>query len=74
MALAPRLDAAAPPNLCPLCGEANQCAMAIEQATGIKQPACWCTGVTFGPDLLARVPEAARNLACICRRCAIAGR
>jgi hypothetical protein len=58
------------PNLCPLCGRANECAMQIEQATGIRQPPCWCTGATFGAELLARVPEEARNRACICARCA----
>ncbi|MBX9611497.1 MAG: cysteine-rich CWC family protein [Burkholderiales bacterium] len=57
---------------CPLCGAANRCAMEVERATGVKQPPCWCTGVTFGPELLARVPAAAQNQACICRYCATA--
>lgn len=60
------------PTRCPLCGAANGCAMEAERATGVKQPPCWCTGVTFGPDLLARVPAAAQNQACICLRCATA--
>lgn len=58
------------PTLCPLCGQANRCANEIERATGVKQEACWCTQVDFGADLLARVPEPARRLACICARCA----
>ncbi|MEZ5620265.1 MAG: cysteine-rich CWC family protein [Burkholderiaceae bacterium] len=64
---------AAPPPLdpgrCPLCGGANGCAM----AAGDHDAPCWCTQVGFAPELLARVPAAARGLACICRRCAKAG-
>lgn len=58
-------------NKCPLCGQLNQCAMEIEQETGIKQTEpCWCTSVKFDADLLARVPPEKRNLACICAACA----
>jgi len=53
-----------------LCGQPNRCANEIERATGVKQEACWCTQVEFSADLLARVPQAARRLACICARCA----
>ncbi|MDO8457369.1 MAG: cysteine-rich CWC family protein [Burkholderiaceae bacterium] len=55
---------------CPLCGNANQCAMEIECITGLEQPPCWCTTVRFEADLLAKIPAAQRNLACICAACA----
>ena len=58
---------------CPLCGQANTCAMEIERASGVQQPPCWCLGVIFGPEVLARVPADARNSACICVACATAG-
>jgi len=39
-----------------------------------SQPAqsepCWCTRVQFSAHLLQQVPEAAKNKACICQRCA----
>ena len=63
---APVLD----PTLCPLCGQPNRCAMELERETGQPQPPCWCTQVDFGADLLACVPPAARDRACICRACA----
>lgn len=58
-------------SCCPLCGQPNLCAM--EQARLTGQPTlepCWCTQATFSPELLARVPQAARGQACICARCA----
>jgi len=58
------------PTLCPLCGQSNQCAGQVERATGVKQPPCWCIQATFSAELLARVPEPARRLACICAACA----
>ncbi len=65
---APTLDA----SRCPLCGESNRCAMEVERETGRKQPPCWCMGAdfSFGPELLAAVPEEKRGRACICARCA----
>ena len=61
------------PSRCPLCGQPNQCAMELARISG--QPAtgpCWCTQVSFSPDLLAQVPTAAQKRACICARCASA--
>ena len=58
------------PSRCPLCGESNRCALEIERETGQVQPACWCMEVDFSEDLLARVPEGQRRMACICARCA----
>jgi len=55
---------------CPLCGKPNQCAMEVERETGVKQPPCWCTQVTFDAALLSSVPEEARGTACICAACA----
>lgn len=55
---------------CPLCGRANQCAMEVERATGLKQPPCWCTQVDFNRELLEGLPAEARGLACICQACA----
>jgi hypothetical protein len=55
---------------CPLCGNPNQCAIEVAQAT--KQPVatCWCVNVSFSPELLAKVPAAAQKKACICQACA----
>ncbi|MBX9818678.1 MAG: cysteine-rich CWC family protein [Burkholderiaceae bacterium] len=62
----------APPEVCPLCGQGNQCAMELERATGQKQPPCWCTETTFSAELLARIPVIDRDKACICAACAAA--
>lgn len=43
--------------------------MEVEKATGVPQPACWCTQVDFGAALLEAVPEEAKRLACICAAC-----
>ncbi|MDE2416811.1 MAG: cysteine-rich CWC family protein [Burkholderiales bacterium] len=58
------------PGACPLCGQANQCAMELERATGVKQTACWCTQVTMGAELLSGIPADAVGKACICPSCA----
>jgi len=55
---------------CPLCGGPNDCAPA---RTGSFDEPCWCTSVAIDPAALARIPEAARNEACLCRRCATGG-
>lgn len=56
------------PNVtCPLCGGPNGCASA--QRGSFDGP-CWCNDATFTPELLARVPEDQRRIACICARCA----
>lgn len=58
------------PTRCPLCGEPNRCANEIERATGVVQPACWCTNADFSVELLAQVPAEAQRLACVCEACA----
>ena len=63
-------DATAPdPTGCPLCGGPNNCAM----AAGGAGP-CWCATATIPSETLARIPDEARNRACICPRCASAER
>lgn len=62
--------AAFDPHHCPLCGGPNTCAMETARATGHPQPPCWCTQVNFSAELLAQVPAAARQKACICKPCA----
>jgi len=57
------------PDTCPLCGQPNQCAIAIESATGLPQPPCWCAQTHFSADLLNQIPEAARGVACLCAAC-----
>ena len=54
------------PDRCPLCGQANECQLATQDA--YKGP-CWCMDETFPPELLARIPEEARGCACICQHC-----
>ena len=54
------------PSLCPLCGEANECQLCSPAA--YKGP-CWCAQVEVPAELLAQVPEALRNRACICAGC-----
>ncbi len=61
------------PEVCPLCGQGNQCAMEVERTTGQKQPPCWCTNASFSAELLAKVPAESRGQACICAACAAAG-
>jgi len=60
------------PTRCPLCGDLNQCAMEIAKLTGQAQETCWCVSATFTPELLASLPQAARDRACICLTCAAA--
>ena len=58
-----------PADRCPLCGTPNECQRCTSAA--YKGP-CWCEPLTIPDELLAQVPEASRNLACICRNCVVA--
>jgi hypothetical protein len=58
------MEPAIDPVRCPLCGEANTCGVAAGGAT------CWCFELQVPASVLARIPEAARGVACICPRCA----
>lgn len=51
---------------CPLCGEANGCAI----AAGRDPESCWCMTATIDPGLLESVPAEARGKICVCPRCA----
>lgn len=53
--------------LCPACGARNDCALADPRTLG--QP-CWCYSVSIDPKALQALPEALRNKACLCPRCA----
>jgi len=54
------------PSRCALCGAPNGCAM----AAGNDAAACWCMRVAIGPEVLARIPEAAQGKVCVCADCA----
>ncbi len=54
------------PAECPLCGGANECQLCSPAAYKGK---CWCVEVEIPAELSARVPDHARNRACICRSC-----
>ncbi len=56
---------------CPLCGAPNDCQLAC--TTGYKRE-CWCMKENFPQELLDRVPEEARRVACICRQCVVIAR
>lgn len=58
------------PERCPLCGEPNACASAAASRCGERCRDCWCVRATIGEATLARIPPAARGVACICARCA----
>jgi hypothetical protein len=50
---------------CPLCGEANGCAIAAGSATR-----CWCSQATFTAAVRERATNAGGAARCICARCA----
>jgi len=52
---------------CPLCGEANGCAI----AAGSPLP-CWCVEASFERALVERAARAEGPPRCICARCAAA--
>jgi len=54
-------------RLCPLCGEANHCAMGDDDHK--SDDPCWCKAEIFPQSLLHQVPEEERDRVCICKRC-----
>lgn len=54
------------PCRCPLCEARNDCPLASGH---LYRGTCWCASMEVPVELLQRVPEAARRLSCICRRC-----
>jgi hypothetical protein len=51
------------PSRCPLCGEPNACGAAAGRET------CWCFEARLAPEALARIPERALGVVCICAKC-----
>jgi len=62
----PRAQSVITTELCPLCGETNDCQLCT--AAAYKGP-CWCTKVNIPEKLLAQLPLESLNKACICREC-----
>lgn len=60
------LPAALDASRCPLCGQANGCAV----MAGLPPAECWCMATPIAPAALEAIPPAQRRLACICSRCA----
>ena len=54
-------------ELCPLCGNANQCSLADGAETTVP---CWCFAVTISQKALAHIPPEQIDKACLCPRCA----
>jgi len=43
--------------------------MEIARSTGVEAGPCWCSRTTFSAELLNKIPEAARGVACLCAAC-----
>ncbi|WP_268797681.1 cysteine-rich CWC family protein [Pseudomonas huanghezhanensis] len=54
-------------DTCPVCGFSNRCTLADPRTADAP---CWCFSVEIDPAVLANLPEALRNKACLCPRCA----
>lgn len=54
---------------CPFCDGDNNCESENAKAEGRPENPCWCRNYTFSEEVLARVPEAAKDKACICEGC-----
>ncbi|WP_263146276.1 cysteine-rich CWC family protein [Pseudomonas sp. RIT-PI-AD] len=61
------MDHPLPTDICPLCGQINHCTQSAEETR--EQP-CWCFSAPVSRHALHRLPDAARNRACLCPRCA----
>ncbi|SDS84654.1 Cysteine-rich CWC [Halopseudomonas xinjiangensis] len=60
-------DRPSPIQSCPLCGSDNACQPA---RTGSFDGDCWCKQMVVDAEVLQRIPDAARDTACLCQRCA----
>ena len=58
------MPSAVDPSICPTCGEPNACGMSLGKSV------CWCQSVEIPKAALDRIPPDAKDLACICARCA----
>jgi cysteine-rich CWC protein len=56
------------PHRCPLCGGTNDCAVAHGRGN------CWCFTRPIPDAVLERIPEQARERACVCTSCAFGKR
>ena len=57
-------------SVCPLCGQANQCAI----AAGQPAEGCWCMAPgSVAPEALALLPPEQQGKACICPTCGSRG-
>ncbi|SDM74365.1 Cysteine-rich CWC [Oryzisolibacter propanilivorax] len=54
------------PCHCPLCGQANGCAI----AAGAPAQDCWCMTTPVARTALARLPQDQRGQRCLCPHCA----
>ncbi len=52
------------PTKCPLCGNSNRCGIGAGKGT------CWCFSQPVPQAVLDKVPEEAREEACVCEVCA----
>jgi uncharacterized protein (TIGR00290 family) len=52
------------PDRCPLCGGNNACAIVF------GEQGCWCYTERIPGETRERIPPYARNIACVCQRCA----
>lgn len=58
----PALD----PTRCPLCAGPNACGAAAGEER------CWCFDAQLSSEALARIPEEALGVVCICAKCGAA--
>lgn len=58
------------PAQCPICKEPNACAMEVARTTGKKAERCWCFDADFSAEVMAQIPDDAKNKACVCAQCA----
>ncbi|MFZ2737205.1 MAG: cysteine-rich CWC family protein [Burkholderiaceae bacterium] len=56
---------------CPVCGQANQCAMEKARFSGQPQPPCWCSTLKFDDALTQQIPAAKQGLVCLCQECSL---
>jgi hypothetical protein len=52
------------PSICPVCGSPNTCGVQAGKSD------CWCFSADIPAEALERVPTDAKDLACLCPRCA----
>jgi len=49
----------------------NVCAAEKAKLPGSKPERCWCLDAVFTTDVMNQVPDAAKDKACICAKCAV---